>query len=145
VIRPPDGSPPFDHTSILATLRKLFDLGAPLTRRDASAPDLLPALSLPGPDNNGPPSLQVPAPDSTNESVMAAHEQPPNHLQQALAEMASHLPAGTANVAIHTAALRSGLLPPITPKFDSVADALEHAQAGLTRFLSSPKAASPTG
>jgi phospholipase C len=145
VIRPPDGSPPFDHTSILATLRKLFDLGAPLTRRDASAPDLLPALSLPGPDNTGPPSLQVPAPDSTNESVMAAHEQPPNHLQQALAEMASHLPAGTINVAAHTAALKSGLLPPITPKFASVADALEHAQAGLARFLKSPQAASPAG
>ena len=51
IIRPPAGSPPFDHTSILATLRNLFDLGAPLTRRDAAAPDLLAALSLPGPDN----------------------------------------------------------------------------------------------
>jgi hypothetical protein len=76
---------------------------------------------------------------------MAAHQEPPNHLQQALAEMASHLPAGTANIAVHTAALKSALLRPMTPKFDSVAEALEHAQAGLMRFLSSPRAGMPTG
>jgi phospholipase C len=143
IIRPPAGSPyPFDHTSILATLRKLFDLDT-LTKRDSSAPDLLPALSLPAPSNGGPPSLQVPTPDSTNESVAAAHEEPPNHLQQALAEMASHLPPGSANVASHIAMLKAGALP-VTPKFDSVGDALEHAQAGLMRFLTSPRAASLT-
>jgi phospholipase C len=142
VIRPPDGSPPFDHTSILATLRKLFDLGAPLTRRDAAAPDLLAALSLPGPTNTGPPSLQVPAPDSTNDSVAAAHEEPPNHLQQALAEMASHLPPGTANVASHIGALKDGLTPS-TPQFATVREALDHAQAGLARFLTSPRSGLP--
>ena len=42
VIRPP-GTTPFDHTSIIATLRKLFNF-APLTHRDAAAPDLLAAL-----------------------------------------------------------------------------------------------------
>jgi phospholipase C len=138
IIRPPAGSPPFDHTSILATLRNLFDLGKPLTRRDAAAPDLLAALSLPGPTNPGPPSLEVPAPDSTNASVAAAHEEPPNHLQQALAEMASHLPPGTANVAAHITALKAGALP-ITPDLNSVREALEHAQAGLQRFLASPR------
>jgi hypothetical protein len=111
-----------------------------LTARDAEAPDFLHALSLPGPTNSGPESLQIPAPDSTNESVMAAHEQPPNQLQQALAEMASHLPAGTANVASHITALKSGALKPEVPGFDSVRDALEHASAGLARFLASPKA-----
>jgi phospholipase C len=35
-----DRSPAFDHTSILATLRACFDLGAPLSARDAAAPDL---------------------------------------------------------------------------------------------------------
>jgi phospholipase C len=146
VIRPPDGSRyPFDHTSILATLRKLFGLGDPLTGRDAVAPDLLHALSLQGPTNSGPAGLQIPAPDSTNESVAAAHEQPPNQLQQALAEMASHLPAGTANVASHITALKSGALKPEIPGFDSVGDALEHATAGLTRFLVSPKATLPGG
>jgi len=138
IIRPPAGSPPFDHTSILATLRKLFDLGAPLTRRDAAAPDLLAALSLPGPSNAGPASLEVPAPDTSNASVAAAHEEPPNHLQRALAEMASHLPSGTANVASHITALnKTGPVP--TPELATVGEALEHAQAGLQRFLASPR------
>ena len=144
IIRPTAGSPhPFDHTSILATLRNLFNLGEPLTARDAAAPDLLHALSLERPNNPGPDSLQVPAPDSTNESVMIAHEQPPNQLQQALAEMATHLPAGAANVASHIAALKSGQLIPTSPTFNSVRAALEHARAGLTRFLDSPRAALP--
>ena len=103
VIRPPAGCPyPFDHTSVLATLRILFDLGSPLTRRDAVAPDVLHALSLEGPSNAGPDSLQVPAPNITNEAVAAAHVGPPTHLQKALAEMTSHLPGGAANVPLPT-------------------------------------------
>jgi phospholipase C len=141
VVRPPNGSQyPFDHTSILTTLRNLFCLGDPLTRRDAVAPDLLSALTLEGPTNSGPPSLQVPVADATNESVAVAHEQPPNHLQQALAEMASHLPAGAADVASHINALNTGEISPVTPRFETVGDALEHAQAGLNRFLSIPRA-----
>jgi phospholipase C len=140
IVRPPDSSRyPFDHTSILATLRKLFDLGEPLTKRDAVAPDFLHGLNLEAPTNDGPASLQIPAPDTTNESVMAAHEQPPNHLQQALAEMASHLPAGPANVAAHTEALKSHEVAPVTPRFATVREALEHAQAGLSRFLLTPR------
>jgi phospholipase C len=120
----------------------LFDLGAPLTRRDAAAPDLLAALSLPGPSNAGPASLEVPAPDTSNASVAAAHEEPPNHLQRALAEMASHLPSGTANVASHITALnKPGPVP--TPELATVGEALEHAQAGLQRFLASPRLTLP--
>jgi len=135
IIRPPDGSAyPFDHTSILATLRKLLDLGAPLTKRDDAAPHLLGALSLGAPSNMGPGSLQMPAPDATNESVLAAHGEPPNHLQQALAEMATHLPAGVASVASHVNALNvQG--PSQTPKFATVGETLEQARAGLSRFL----------
>ena len=33
------------HTSVIRTLRERWDLGAPLTARDASAPDLAPLLS----------------------------------------------------------------------------------------------------
>ena len=40
ILRAPKGSPPFDHTSVMATLRNRFGLGAPLTHRDAAAPDL---------------------------------------------------------------------------------------------------------
>jgi phospholipase C len=144
IIRPPAGSDyPFDHTSILATLRNLFDLGAPLTKRDEAAPDVLHALSLATPSNTGPASLAVPAPDVTNDFVVSAHESPPNHLQQALAEMASHLPAGVANIASHTAALKNALAKPPTPEFETVREALDHAQAGLQRFLSSPQAPPP--
>jgi Phosphoesterase family len=50
-----DGPPyPFDHTSIIATVRKLFNLGEPLTARDRVVPDLLGALSLALPTNDGP-------------------------------------------------------------------------------------------
>ena len=45
-LRPP-GRIPYDHTSIIATLRKRFPaLGGPLTQRDAAAPDLERVLTL---------------------------------------------------------------------------------------------------
>jgi phospholipase C len=144
IIRPQAGSRyPFDHTSILATLRNLFNLDGPLTKRDAVAPDLLHALSLDKPTNMGPLSLEIPAPDATNESVSAAHQQPPNRLQQALAEMASHLPSGVATVPSHVAALKSGAVKPMTPELGTVGAALEHARAGLARYLSLPLSALP--
>lgn len=42
----PAGYTPFDHTSILATIRNCFKLDAPLTARDAAAPDLSCVLTL---------------------------------------------------------------------------------------------------
>jgi phospholipase C len=45
VFRAPTGSPPYDHTSIIATLRARFNLD-PLGKRDAVAPHLGPILSL---------------------------------------------------------------------------------------------------
>jgi phospholipase C len=139
VIRPPAAAAyPFDHTSILATLRALFDLGEALTRRDDAAPNLLHALSLPGPSNTGPASIPVPAPDVSNDQIAMAHQEPPNHLQQALAEMTSHLPPGVANIPSHVSAIKTGLVAPVTPQFETVEEALEHARTGLTRFLSSP-------
>lgn len=42
----PAGWTPFDHTSILATIRNCFKLDAPLTARDAAAPDLSCVLTL---------------------------------------------------------------------------------------------------
>ena len=64
IVRPPlgpDGAEtgPFDHTSILATLHKLFDIGAPMTPRVAAAPDLLSALTLERPGNDGPERLTI--------------------------------------------------------------------------------------
>jgi len=60
VLRPPAGAPfPFDHTSVLATLRKRFALGAPLTKRDEVAPDLESVLNLEQPTNLGPERLNA--------------------------------------------------------------------------------------
>lgn len=42
----PAGYTPFDHTSILATVRNCFKLDAPLTDRDKAAPDLSCVLTL---------------------------------------------------------------------------------------------------
>ncbi|MGH7153111.1 MAG: alkaline phosphatase family protein, partial [Acetobacteraceae bacterium] len=53
VIRPQAGTPPFDHTSILATLHRAFSLGPKPNPRVAAAPDLLTALTLPEHENLG--------------------------------------------------------------------------------------------
>jgi phospholipase C len=53
VFRAPAGSPPYDHTSIIATLRARFDLG-PLGNRDAIAPHLGPVLTLSEPRRDDP-------------------------------------------------------------------------------------------
>jgi phospholipase C len=47
------GSPPYDHTSIIATLRARFNLG-PLGKRDAIAPHLGPVLTLATPRDDDP-------------------------------------------------------------------------------------------
>lgn len=90
---PSRGPPyPFDHTSIIKTLRVLFDLGEKLTERDEAAPDLLGPLSLVEPTNDGPdsvtPGMTVPGIDELQERAAAA----PNHMQAALGRMAAQLP-----------------------------------------------------
>ena len=63
IIRPPPpGLTPFDHTSIAATLRKLFGIKS-LTKREEKAPILVDALEAfhIGPDNDGPASITAPA------------------------------------------------------------------------------------
>ena len=51
---PHDGATPFDHTSVISTLRSRFNLGNPLTARDAAAPTLERVLTLDQPNNLGP-------------------------------------------------------------------------------------------
>jgi phospholipase C len=53
VLRAPHGGPPFDHTSIIATLRARFAVAA-LGKRDAVAPDVGPVLSLQAPRTDDP-------------------------------------------------------------------------------------------
>jgi phospholipase C len=55
LFRAPAGSAPFDHTSIITTVRDALGLAAPpLTDRDAAAPSLLPGLDALPPNDTGP-------------------------------------------------------------------------------------------
>jgi phospholipase C len=136
VVRPPQASPyPFDHTSIIATLRKLFDLGGPLTGRDAVAPDLLDALRFEGPLNDGPQTITPPGGAPTAEEVAAAVQAPPNSLQRSLCSLAAHLPAGSAVVAGHLSALQQGIVTPVAPAFDTVERAAAYVEARVKSFI----------
>ncbi|HTV36339.1 MAG TPA: alkaline phosphatase family protein [Xanthobacteraceae bacterium] len=91
-LRPP-GAVPFDHTSIIATLRKRYpQLGGPLTARDAAAPDLESVLTLTSPDNKGPSRIRALPYAPTPATAATAHVQPLNSNQQALTDLAANLP-----------------------------------------------------
>ena len=130
----PAGDIPFDHTSIIATLRKLFGIGA-LTARDAAAPDVLDALSLAEPSNTGPTHLPLPAVPPPRAAVRAAAEVPPNSMQLALAQFSAALPAGSAGAAerMELADLTARIV--AKEVVATAGDALTEAEKGLTRFL----------
>lgn len=109
-MRPP-GLTPFDHTSIIATLRKLFGF-APLTARDAAAPDLLGSLGE-QPDNDGPASIAAPAIPPAPAQVARAAARPPNSMQRALTTAAVQLPTAGADIGVHLQRLIS--VPDIVP------------------------------
>ncbi|HEY4172357.1 MAG TPA: alkaline phosphatase family protein, partial [Rhodopila sp.] len=130
VIRPP-GSTPFDHTSIIATLRKLFPF-APLTARDAAAPDLLGALSGDG-SNDGPAFLSAAVPTPTGPELAAAAAATPNGMQTALSTAALHLPTAGADVDAH--AKRLDAVPDTVPNHPTVAAAVADVVAHVQAFL----------
>jgi phospholipase C len=105
VLRPP-GKAPFDHTSIIKTLRLRFGLGAALSERDEAAPDLAGALQLDRPDNMGPSHIGAPAYVASPAEIATARQKPPNSLQRALLHLAAHLPDSVAAVPEHIALLR---------------------------------------
>jgi phospholipase C len=83
VHRVADGETPFDHTSILASVEHRFGL-APLTRRDAAAPDVAGALSLTTPRTDDPlAGITAPTPPQ-NPPELAVQ---PAHLQRVHAEL----------------------------------------------------------
>jgi phospholipase C len=133
VIRP-SGPTPFDHTSIIATLRKLFGF-APLTARDAAAPDLLAALSD-TPDNDGPASITAPAVPAVSPVVARAAAKPPNSMQQALSTAALQLPTLGANVGMHIQRLEAAV--DVAPLQATVADAAADVAAHVRAFLGLP-------
>ena len=132
VIRPA-GPTPFDHTSIIATLRGLFNF-APLTHRDAAAPDLLAALDA-EPGNDGPAAIVAPAIPPAPEDVAHAAASPPNNLQQSLSTLAVHLPTVGADIGAHIQRLTA--TPDVAPDHatadQAAASVLGHMQAFLGR------------
>ena len=94
VLRPP-GKIPFDHTSIIATLRRRFpELGAPLTGRDAGVPGIEAVLALTTPDNDGPERIDAPSHEASPTEISQARFASPNDMQKALVQMAAALPVG---------------------------------------------------
>jgi phospholipase C len=93
MFRAPAGSPPYDHTSIVATLRARFDLGA-LGNRDAVAPHLGPILTLSGPRTDDP--LAGVTPPMAADPVLQAGSDPigeaPSGFLEAKAVAAAKLP-----------------------------------------------------
>lgn len=70
----PAGWTPFDHTSILATARNCFKLDAPLTARDAAAPDLSCVLTLDAPRTDKPAVSPLPfSPEKQKAKVNELH------------------------------------------------------------------------
>jgi phospholipase C len=138
IIRPRQpGITPFDHTSIIATLRKLFDF-APLTARDAAAPDLVDALEAlhTVPDNDGPVSITAPAAPPTPGQLARAAAKPPNSLQKSLATAALQLPTAGADTATHIQRLRAAQ--DVSPEHTTVADAASDVAAHVKGFLGRP-------
>lgn len=126
---------PFDHTSIIATLNKLFDLGPPLTGRDAVAPDLLGPLSLEAPDNDGPATIPPPTFQPTAGQVIKLAGAPPNKMQEVLCKMAAHLPSSATVAGAHIASLKAGTITPAMPELPTVSAAGAYATARMKGFL----------
>ena len=135
---------PFDHTSIIATLRKRFNLGHPLTERDKHAPDLEPALNLSGPDNDGPKSIGALVYKPPPEEIAAARNMPLNGMQENLLELAHILPQDQQGVNLlsslegYIEQLRQSYVP--SARADcSMKDAIMAVQSSIGNFLKSTR------
>jgi phospholipase C len=126
-----DGPPyPFDHTSIIRTVRELFNLGPALTARDDVAPSLLPYLTLSAPTNDGPPFISCAPPDVSLETRRNQAYAKPDSNQDALAQMAMMLPEQPPEAG---AAPQLQTVAPST--FENTLTASAHAIARLKSFL----------
>jgi phospholipase C len=112
---------PFDHTSILATIEKRFGV-APLTARDAAAPDVSGVLTLATPRTDDPlAGFKVPAAKSTPPLPAG-----PDQLEMALAEGAERLPIDE-GAAGHQHVL---------PQFKSGKEAVDYARRRYRKYAS---------
>lgn len=84
---------PFDHTSIIKTVHQVFGVTQCLTKRDEAAPSVLAALTLAGPNNDGPLSVQALLGTPNLTQVTGRAQAAPNGMQASLAAAAAYLPA----------------------------------------------------
>jgi phospholipase C len=132
---PHSGPPyPYDHTSIIATLRKCFNLGGALTKRDDAAPDLDAVLKLDTPDNNNLETIAVSDYKPTNKDLQDAIGRPLTDMQTAMHALASILPAPNADLDDHIKKLAAGTIKPINPPA-IVADAKSFITGQLASFF----------
>jgi phospholipase C len=127
----PSGDTPFDHASIIRTVREIFGLGDAFTARDEAAPNLLDALSLAAPNNDGPISLtaalDTPDPDKFPELGNSMT----NGMQTALSAAAKLLP--DTPLAFDTQVPNAAGLPSDPP--DTVARSLANVTVRTRGFL----------
>ena len=121
----PPGMVPFDHTSVIKTVRERFVPNAsPLTKRDAVAPSLASALTLgPGNMNMGPDRIPIPPYSPPPAVVQAAADQRLTSFQESLLYAAHALPPRDRLPEL-LVALRTGVKPPSAPL-----GLITHAQA----------------
>ncbi|RQH00613.1 alkaline phosphatase family protein [Paraburkholderia dinghuensis] len=85
------GPVPYDHTSIIKTIRNCFGIAGPLSAREAAAPDLSAALNAPVDPERSPASIAVSEPTIDPAALQAASGRDVTHLQSLLALVAKHL------------------------------------------------------
>jgi phospholipase C len=125
-MRAPASGPPFDHTSVIATLRKRFNLGAPLSKRDAVAPDLGSAADawLAKPDNLGPDHIDATPVVAVAQKLSDARQQPVSDLQRSILHVHANLPDATRTVAEHKVR-EAAVLAPASPAAQSAGNAAD--------------------
>lgn len=128
---------PFDHTSIIKTVRELFlNGGGQLTARDGAAPSLMSALSLPDATNLGPLNINAPPVPSTSKQLSLQVSNlagaVPNNLQAALAAASHNLPV---NAPRSESELPDASAPPAPATYPTVAKAATTATARTSSFL----------
>lgn len=127
----PAGAMPFDHTSIFATLRKLFGCKS-LTPRDEAAPDLLEELTgTLRTDCLG--SVPVPAINVTTAQLARSAARAPNGMQRGLSAAAMVLPTAGANIGAQIRRLTNTTDP--KPQHGTVGEAAADVAAHLRAFL----------
>src|SRR6516165_8547404 len=130
---------PFDHTSIIVTVRKRFGITQALTARDAQASDLDNVLTLPRPRNLGPLRLRALPYAPSPETAAVAQIKPLNSMQKALVGLAANLPtAPGTNLQDHLAKLKErGPQPPPLAALASVHDARDYVKRQAGNYFQS--------